>query len=89
MFKQRLGATSVGPLTPILVWGRQQAGGLRDESATMQRDPKVMGKVRLTTEVPIRLNLGYPHTIALARNRTRNRSAMSPTLCGLDYTIMG
>ena len=71
VFKQRVGATSVGPLTPILVWGRQ---GDCNESPTPQRDPKVMGKVRLTTE---------------ARNRTRNRSYISPTPCRLDHTVMG
>ena len=46
VFEQRMGAPSVGPLTPILVWGRQ---GDYNESPTPKRDPKVMGKVRLTT----------------------------------------
>ena len=82
VFKQRMGATSVGPLTPILVWGRQ---GDCNESPTPQRDPKVKGKVRVTTEFIIRRNLEYPHTTAPARNRTRNRSYISPAPCGLDY----
>ena len=73
------------PLTPILVWGRQ---GDCNESPTPQRDPKVMGKVRLTTEVPIRRNLVYPHTSASARNRTRNRNYISPTSCRPDYAVL-
>ena len=38
------------------------APGDRNESPTPQRDPKVMGKVRLTTEVLFQRNLEYPHT---------------------------
>ena len=46
VFKQRMGATRVRPLEPTLVWGRQ---GDCNESPIPQRDPKVMGRVRLTT----------------------------------------
>jgi len=83
----RMGATSVGPLTPTLVWGCRL--GDCNESPTPQRDLKVTGKVRLTTEVLIRRNLEYPHTSAPPRNRSRNRSAICPTPCRLDYTVMG
>ena len=78
----RMGATSVGPLTPILVWGSRMDC---NESPTPQRDAKVMGKVPLTTEVLVRRNLEHPHTSAQDRNRTRNRSAVSSTPCRLDY----
>jgi len=63
VFKQRRGATSA-PSHHIVA---APPGGLQGECPTPQPDPKVMGKVRLTTEVPIRCNLEYRHTIRQPR----------------------
>ena len=41
VFNHRMGVTSVGPLTPLLVWGHQEDC---NENPTPQRDPKVMGE---------------------------------------------
>ena len=63
------------------------AQGDCNESPAPQRDPKVMGKVRLNTKVLIRRNLVYPHMSAPARNRTRNRNYISPTGPNLEVHI--